>query len=105
MSKVNPFVRNAVKKINCGIAIVEHLPSGKLLVIGSTDLRRQIATQHAQLKKGTHHNIDLQNDWNASSEDDWDWEPLIVCQSDDVKAMRDEYIRQYRKTHSLYNQS
>ncbi len=59
-----------------GVFVVRHRPTGRSLVGRSADLTAILNRHRAELKMGMHSVKALQDDWNASTEDAFDFEAL-----------------------------
>ena len=61
-----------------GIYLIRHKPSGHLYVGQANDIKKRWREHKKQLNAGTHHNNGLQELWNGSSSEDFDFGIVIL---------------------------
>lgn len=59
-----------------GIGVVRNTVKGKVLLLAGQDIPSLLNRHRAQLRLGVHRNHELQQDWNAGSEQSFEFEVL-----------------------------
>jgi GIY-YIG catalytic domain len=79
-------------KMKCGVYQILHKPTGQFYLGSSCKLNLRIKQHLTSLKNGEHSNLELQNLWNESSEEDFTFEILkrtMDYQHEEKKLIKD----------------
>ena len=86
------MITKDIKSNVSGVYVIRNTVNGKMYVGSSKNIRTRLTAHLNMLKKGIHHSIDLQVDFNEFGEDKFESEILIECPSSEARKYEEEYI-------------
>ena len=75
------------KKFSMGVFQVKNKSNNKIFIDNSVNMISKWNRHKAELRFGTHRNLELQNDWNKKEEDNFVFEVLSELKQDDKKEV------------------
>ena len=97
MNKMN---RDDLQPI-AGIYIIINTALNKVYIGQSIDIFRRINQHYQELQKGTHHNKDMQRDYDKSPSA-FQWKILQKCYLSQLNFYEKYYIKQYNSANPYY---
>ena len=85
-----------------GIYRIKCLVNDKVYIGESTNVRSRIRQHLYNLRRGTHDNISLQNDWNLYGEDSFYIYCLEYCEDEELWEREEFYISLYKATNTAH---
>jgi len=87
--------------MNCGVYQIVNLINYRRYIGASTNISLRWYRHKNELNKNIHHNINLQNDWNRYSENNFLFDVISHTTSEYLSSLEEFYINQYRDI--MYN--
>lgn len=91
------------KKYKSGVYKITCLENGMIYIGSSKNISNRMSDHRYKLKKNTHHNYYLQDDYNTYGLDKFKFEILEKCDEDDCLSLEQEYLDKLKPFQKLDN--
>lgn len=81
-----------------GIYRIQNNINGKVYIGQSVDIKKRWKSHKLNLRRGTHANVYLQDEWNTFGESAFSFDVLAKCRSIKLNELERFYINQYDST-------
>lgn len=88
-----------------GIYKIENIVNGRVYIGQSVDIEKRWRSHTKELRKGTHANVLLQDDWLIYGEEHFTFEVIKKCRSIKLNEFEKYYIKHYNAFDNGYNQT
>lgn len=87
---------------NCGIYIIKNIINNKVYIGQSIQLKKRINRHKRELRNNKHHNKYLQNSWDKYGKENFIFDILTYCSSEELDDLEIYYIELFNSTDYLY---
>lgn len=86
-----------------GIYKIQNKTNNKVYIGKSKNIMQRWATHEQSLKNGSHHSLELQEDYNKSGFSNFDFSALELCNKDQLNEKEKFYVDKYDSVKNGYN--
>jgi len=86
-----------------GIYAIKNRETGKVYIGSAVNIKQRFKSHLAHLRKGNHHSRKLQRSWTKHGEENFSFQPILICEKQDLLFYEQKMIDTYHAATDGYN--